>query len=86
MVHAHFLDVDPAIDMLGNLLLAGVYVTQSFAPSQTLRITLPSKVFNTVAKHEFNRCFSDVLLDYGFRDEELELIVLPEDSFKFEVV
>lgn len=86
MVHPHFLDVDPAIDMLGNLLLAGLYVTQSFAPSQTLRITLPRKVFDSVAKHEFNKCFSDVLLDFGFRDEKLGLIVLPEDAFKFEVV
>lgn len=86
MEKVYKLDIDPAIDMLGNLLLAGIFVTQNVLPGVNLKISLPMIVFDAVSKIEFNRYFSDVLIDSGFRDENLEIAVLPEESFIFRVV
>lgn len=86
MEKVYQLDIDPAIDMLGNLLLAGIFVTQNVLPGVNLKISLPMIVFDAVSKIEFNRYFSDVLIDSGFRDENLEIAVLPEESFIFRVV
>lgn len=86
MERVYKLDLDPAINVLSNLLLAGIFVTQNVLPGVNLKISLPMSVFNAVSKVEFNRYFSDVLIDSGFRDENLEIAVLPEESFIFRVV
>lgn len=85
MTKIHRLYVDPEIGSVGNLLMAGLFITQNFLPGQSIKITLPSSVVNALPKTDFNRCFSDVLIDFGFRDEGLEIAVLPEYSFIFEV-
>lgn len=85
MTKIHRLHIDSAIGPLENLLLAGLFVTQNFLPEQSIKITLPSSVVNVLQKTDLNRCFSDVLIDFGFRDEGLDIAVLPEDSFIFEV-
>lgn len=79
------LDMDPSIDMLGNLLLAAIFVTQNVLPGESLKISLPLSVFDALPKVEFNRCFSDVLIDFGFHDENLDIVVMPEESFIFKV-
>jgi hypothetical protein len=67
----------------GNLVFFATYLTEHFENRQRLAIKIPSAIYNSTDKNEFNQCFTDILVDRGFND--VTLIIKISDSELFEV-
>jgi hypothetical protein len=81
------LEITNAISAQGNLLIFSVFLKQFNKKNMKLEVIIPSKIINLLDAKlpEFNIFFSDILLDSGFLDENLNISISNIDYFSVKI-
>lgn len=70
-------ELTEGISTQGNLLIFSVFLKELYKKNIKLEITIPKKITDSLNKStfEFNTFFTDILLDAGFIEENLNITV-----------
>lgn len=71
------IELTEEISAQGNLLIFSVFLKELYKKNIKLGITIPKKITDSLNKStfEFNTFFTDILLDTGFIEENLNITV-----------
>jgi hypothetical protein len=77
----YVLSLSESVSAHGNLLIFAMSVKNFYKKGMYLEVTLPNKIISKLSKDDFNTFFTDILLDAKISDDNLNIIVTPNDHF-----